>query len=269
MNINSAEPLLIADAQLGWKLDRSFIYGDSKNKQPTEQTLKFTPALECGLQMAGEFGDIVLNLQALLQSVRKPGGYFLLTSECGYAEDADIHELIFVQHPSPNKIVWELDVQGLRSALVKETQLTHQEGYVRLIFDRSQYVTDLHRMVAETQQANKELELDEVAGSHLEFKLEDDEVCWINGQKLHGWPPHHFPCWVANRAWKRWSEYFHRGFSMKPNQFYLQTEDDRVACDVTGYELVEILRKCFDESVNSREITVSYSPCNVPIAAKG
>ena len=163
------EPLLTLPARLGWTLGRSYIYGDSSDKSPTEQVLKFIPALECGLEMAGEYDDIVLDLKALLESARKPGGYFLLTCECGIADDADIHELIFVQHPSPNTIAWELDIQGLRSALVKETWLTHQDGYVRLIFERSQYVADLRRMVVEVQQANNELELYEVAARDYGF----------------------------------------------------------------------------------------------------
>lgn len=41
---------------------------------------------------------------------------------------------------------------------------TYQEGYVRLIFDRNQYVGDLRRMVVDVQQANKKLELYEMAG---------------------------------------------------------------------------------------------------------
>lgn len=98
------EPLLTLPARLGWKLDRSFIYGDGGDKPPTEKVLKFLPALECGLEMAGEYGDIVLDLKTLLDSAGKPGGYFLLTCECGYADDADIKELIFVQHPSPDAI---------------------------------------------------------------------------------------------------------------------------------------------------------------------
>ncbi len=67
------EPLLILPARLGWTLDRSFIWGDGSGKPPTEQTLKFMPALECGLQLGGEHGDIVLDLLPLLESVVRPG----------------------------------------------------------------------------------------------------------------------------------------------------------------------------------------------------
>lgn len=228
MNVSSTEPLLTLPARLCWVLGRSFIYGNRDSNQPTEQVLKFIPALECGLELAGEYGDIVLDLKTLFESARKPGGYFLLTCECGCADDADIQEFIFVQHASPGKIVWELDVQGLRSVLVKETWLTHQDGYVRLIFERSQYVADLRRMVAEVQKANKELELYELAGSgdygfveellafdftapiiaeaifppgsHLEFRLEGDEYCWLNGKKLKGWPPHYYPSSLLSKT---------------------------------------------------------------------
>lgn len=296
MNACSTEPLLILSARLGWKLGWSFIYGNGGENPPTEQVLKFIPALECGLELAGEHDDIVLDLKALFESARKPGGYFLLTCECGYADDADIKEFVFVQHPSPDTIVWEVDIQGLRSALIKDTWLTHQDGYVRLIFDRSQYVTDLRRMVAEVQRANKELELYELAGkgdyrfveellvfdfsapiiveaifppgSHLEFRLEGDEYCWLNGKKLKGWPPHYYPCWEINRAFKKWTQFFQRGYAGNSNQFYLMNEDDRVACDAVGFELVAILRQCLDESASSSEVSVSYSPCNVPVVSK-
>jgi|CXWL01.1.fsa_nt_gi hypothetical protein len=319
MSDNAITPLLILPARLGWKLGRSFIYGDGGDKPPTDQELKFLPALECGLQMAGEHGDIVLDLQSLFESARKPGGYWLLTCECGEADDADIHEPIFVQHLSPDTIVWELDIQGLRAALVKEMWLTHQEGYVRLIFDRNQYVADLRRMVVEVQQANKELELWGVAGrgdygfveellafnfdepivaepifppgSHLEFKLEGEEFCWLNGKRLFGWPPHYFPTWEINRIFKMWMEFFQRGYAFNSsglpaqsgglyllggteydaqivtgnlNQFYLLDESCRAACDVTGNELVEKLRVAINQGVSSSKIMVSYSPCVLP-----
>lgn len=292
MNVSTTEPLLTLPARLGWVLGRSFIYGSGGANPPTEQVLKFIPALECGLELAGEYGDIVLDLKALFESARKPGGYFLLTCECGYADDADIKEFIFVRHPSPDTIAWELDIQGLRSALVKEMWLTHQDGYVRLIFERSQYVADLRRMVVEVQQANKELELYELAGrgdygfveellafdfdasiiaeaifppgSHLEFRLEGDEYCWLNGKKLKDWPPHYYPSWEINRAFKKWTQFFQRGYAGNPNLLYLPDENDRIACDAAGNELARMLQKCIDESGNSPQITVSYSPCLLP-----
>lgn len=290
------DPLLILPARLGWQLNRSFIYGNGGDNPPTDQTLKFIPALECGLQMAGEYGDIVLDLKPLLESARKLGGYFLLTCECGYADDADIKELIFVQHQSPDKIVWELDIQGLRSALVKEEWLTHQDGYVSLVFDRSQYMADLRRMVEEVQQANKELDLYELAGSgdygfveellafdfdapivaepilppgsHLEFRLEGEEFCWLNGKRLFGWPPHYFSRWEINLAFKKWMRFFQRGYAGNPNQLYLPNENDRVACDKAGNELARMLQQSTDESGYSPHITVSYSPCLLPVITR-
>lgn len=285
-------PLLTLPARLGWKLGRSFIYGDGGDRLPTEQVLKFLPALECGLQMADEHDDIVLDLKTLLDSARRPAGYYLLTCECGLADDAGIEELIFVQHPTPDTIEWDVDIQGTRSAMVKETWLTHQDGYIRLIFDRSRYVADLRRMVVEVQQANKELELYELAGrgdygfveemlaydfnapivsepvlppgSHLEFRLEGEEYCWLNGKMLRGWPPHYFPRWQINRAFKEWTKFFQRGYAGKPNQLYLPDENDRAACDAAGYELASMLQQSFNESANFPQVTVSYSPCLLP-----
>jgi hypothetical protein len=261
--------------------------------------LKFLPALECGLRIAGEHDDLVLDLKPLLDSARRPGGYFLLTCECGIADDAGIEEAIFVQHPSPDTIEWDIDIQGALPAFYGESWLAHQEGYLRLLFDRHQYVDDLRRMVAEVQQANRELELYGVAGSgdygfveellafdfdapiiaepilppgtHLEFRLEGSECCWLDGKPLRGWPTWFFPRWPVNLTFNKWMGFVHRGYAIKdaaqplePNQFYMLNEDDRTACDAAGYEMVRVFRRCLDESVNSREITVSYSPCLLP-----
>lgn len=293
------EPLLTLPARLGWTQGGSFIYGDGGDKPPTEQKLKFLPALECGLYMAGECGDIVLDLKRLLDSARKPGGYFLLTCECGDADDADIKELIFVQHPSPDIIEWEIDVQGTRAALSRDDWLTHRDGYVRLVFERGHYVDDLRRMVAEVQKANKELELYEVAGSgdygfveellafdldvpivaepvlppesRLEFRMEGHAVCWLDGKRLSRWPTYLFPNWSVNQAFKKWIGFVHRGFAIKDsaqpleaNRFYLLDKQSRMACDAAGNELASMLQRSIDESGNSPQVTVSYSPCRAP-----
>ncbi len=289
-------PLLALPARLGWELVSTPIFGSAGSNQPSAQNIRFLPALDCGLYLAGEYQDIVLDLAALLESARKPGGYFLLNCECGYPDDADIHELIFVQHPTPDSIVWELDVQGLRSALSKETWLTHQNGYVRLIFERKQYETDLRRMVLEVKQAHASLELNEVApndygftefiltfdqdepfvaepilppGSHLEFGFEGSELCWINGNRWDGWPTRLFPCWQVNQAFKAWVRFVQRGFAIKDgaqsletNHFYLLDENSRAACDMAGYALAEQLQACIARNVNQPEIVVSYQGVN-------
>lgn len=291
--ISSVEPLLTLPARLGWTLDRSFIWGDGGDKLPTDQDLEFRPALECGLEFGGEYGDIVLDLLPLLESACKPGGYWLLTCECGIADDADIHEQIFVQHPSPDKIVWEVDVQGLRAALIKETWLTHQEGYVRLVFDRVQYEADLRRMVAVAQEENARLELNKIAGrgdygfvervlafdfsapfvpepalppgSHLEFRLEENEYCWLDGERLRGWPPYRFPCWNANHAFREWAQYFQRGYAGHSSHFYFRSAADRDACDAAGREMVEVLRCCLEAASYLWGGTVSYGASRAPI----
>lgn len=287
------EPLLILPARLGWRLDRTFIYGDGGERPPTEQELKFIPALECGLDMAGEYGDIVLDPLTLLESAKRPGGYFLLTCECGYADDADIHEQIFVQHPSPEQIVWGVDVQGLRSALVKETWLTHQDGYVRLVFERAQYESDLRRMVADAQEENTKMELYGIAGrgdygfvervlafdfaapfvsepvlppgSHLEFRVEEDEYCWLGGKNLRGWPPHYLPCWNANRAFRTWTQHFERGYAGHPNHFYFRSEAEREACDAAGRKMVEVIQHCLETGSFLPGGTVSFGASRVPV----
>jgi len=295
MNATATEPLLSLPARLGWVLGKSFIYGDNGADAPTDQDLKFMPALECGLNLSGEYEGIVLDLKSLLESACKPGGYFLLNCECGIADDAGIDERIFVQHPSSSTIVWELDIQGLRSVLVKEAWFTQQEGYVRLIFDRSQYEADLLRMVTLVRQENSALELDQVLpndygfteyllaldgdipfaaepvlppGSHLEFRVEGAEFCWLDGKWRFDLPSGLFPRWEVNQAFKKWIDFVQRGFAiegaarpLEASQFYLLDENCRAACDAAGNELARMLQKSFDESWPPSQITVSYSPC--------
>lgn len=295
MSATDSAPLLTLPARLGWKLGRSFIYGDATSNQPTEQELKFIPVLECGLKLAGKLEDIVLDLKALIASAVQPGGYYLLNCECGYPDDCEIDEMIFVHHPNEHSIVWELDVQGLRSVLIKEDWLTHQSGYVQLVFDREQYEADLRRMVVEVKQEYAILELYGLApndyeftehllvsdvnlpfvvepllppGSHLEFRLEGSELCWLDGKKLNRWPTYLFPCWQVNQAFKEWIEFVQRGFSIKDavqtletNHFYLLDENSRAACDAAGDDLVKKLRACVNQGINFPDITVSYSSC--------
>lgn len=302
MSASDSEPLLTLPARLGWKLSQSFIYGDVASNQPTEQELKFIPALECGLELAGKFEDIVLDLKALIASAVQPGGYFLLNCECGCPDDCEIEEMIFVHHPNEHSIVWELDVQGLRTALIKEDWLTHQSGYVRLVFDREQYEADLRRMMVEVKQANTLLELYGLApgdygfteyllvtdvdlpfvvepilppGSHLEFRLEGSALCWLDGKRWNGWPSRFFPCWQVNQAFKKWIEFAQRGYAIKDaaqpskaNYLYLLDENSRAACDAAGNELVQKLCACINQGVNFPKITVSYSSCALPAICK-
>lgn len=303
MNGTASMPLLTLPARLGWELDSSPIFGLNDSNQPTDQELYFRPALNCELVIADEYRDVVLDLKTLIASARKPGGYFLLNCECGIADDAGIMEMIFVHHPNEHSIVWEFDVQALRAVLVKETKLIQQCGYVQLVFDREQYETDLRRMMAEVKQANAILELSEVApndyrfteyllgadtdlpfviepilqpGRHLEFRMEGQELCWLDGEKLNGWPTHLFPCWQVNQVFKTWIEFVQRGFAIKDaaqpleaNHFYLLDESCRAACDAAGNDLVQKLRACVNQGVNFPEITVSYSPCTLPAICKG
>lgn len=302
MNASDPEPLLTLSARLGWKLGRTYIYGDGGDKPPTEQILKFNPALEGRLTLAGKSDDLVLDLKALIASAVSPGGYYLLNCECGCPDDAGIGEMIFVHHPDEHSIVWELDVQGLRAAMLNEDWLTQQNGYVRLVFERAQYEADVRRMMVEVKQQDAILELDEVApqdygfteyllacdfdlpfvvdpllppGSHLEFRLEGSELCWLDGKRLLLWPTWLFPCWNVNQAFKSWLAFVKRGHGIKtaarplePNSFYLRDAHSRAACDAAGNALVEKLRACLNQGVHAPEITVSYGPCVVPTIAE-
>lgn len=298
MSTDDLEPLLTLPARLGWTLDRTYIYGAGADNPPTEQELKFIPSFECGLDLAGEWQNIVLDLKALMASAKRQGGYYLLNCECGDPDDAGIEEMLFVNYPDADSIVWEFDVQGYRSALSKESWLTCQSGYVRLEFDRKQYETALRDMAFEAKKADAALELYGVApndygfaeyllqsdcdldfvvepilppGSHLEFRLEGSELCWLDGKRLRSWPASFFPCWTVNQAFKKWCEFVRRGLPGRDaaklsttNYFYLLDENGRAACDAAGNTLVQKLRMCLNQGANPPDIALSYGLCVVP-----
>lgn len=140
-----AQPVFESAARLAWK--RQFtgliFYPDAPSV-----VFSFTPVFPgCADDLAAK--GIVWDVQALLDSVRQPGGYFLLNCECGYPPDADIEERVCVSHPDARSIVWELDCCGLAPAL--DEALRRDEGFVRLIFDREEYESDVRTLLRTLQ----------------------------------------------------------------------------------------------------------------------
>lgn len=90
--------------------------------------------------------DIVWDVFALLDSIRRPGAWALLTCSCGDSTHADLHELVLVSHPDASTVIWELDVAGLRPALDARFD-AHEAGFVRLVFERRNYEADILALV--------------------------------------------------------------------------------------------------------------------------
>lgn len=166
--VNSAKPVLVLAARLGWRLECRPIFEKDSN-QPIDQDLYFRPALHCVLAIEDKYNQTVLDLKALLESAKKPGRYFLLNCECGLADDAGIMDEIVVHYPNAHFIVWEFEAQAYRALLQQDSRFAKRDGRVRLIFIRGEYEADLQRMVDEAKQANDRLELSDIEPNDYRF----------------------------------------------------------------------------------------------------
>ena len=163
-------PDITLNARIGWHSRFSQIIFDD----PPFLVLQTIPVFPgCGDDLAKLC--IVWDVLGLIDSVRRPGAYQLLTCECGYAPDVDLEEMVHVSHPDAETILWELDIPGLLPALDEAFQLT-QEGFVRLIFRRAEYETDIRTMLRELQEMGNspiavgDLSPDSLSLDHLRMK---------------------------------------------------------------------------------------------------
>lgn len=135
-------PALELPVRLGWR----FKYTEIIFWDPPFLMIQATPDFPgCHAQLAER--GIVWDFAALWHSIRQPGGYFLLTSDCGYPPDSGIEEHVLVSHPDAQTVIWELDIQGLRPAL--DESILPDEGFLRLVFVRDEYEADIRAMLSE------------------------------------------------------------------------------------------------------------------------
>ncbi len=138
-------PVFEVPARLGWRLRHGEIMLDP---DAPILTYSLTPIFSgCADKLA--LSDIVWNLWALMDSVRRPGAHDILTCVCGYPPDAHLEEAVLVSHPDDETVVWELDIQGLKPALAEVP--TDLEGFVRLVFRRPEYEADIRAMLREVR----------------------------------------------------------------------------------------------------------------------
>lgn len=150
MNIpENQNPLAEMPARIGWDVSISEII----HADPPYLVMQSIPYFPGCHRELGERG-IVWDVLVLVDSVKQPGAYQLLTSDCGYAPDAGLNEAVLVSHPDAQTVIWELDIAGLRPAL-DNSFADVADGFIRLIFRREEYESDVRAMVSELQSVGK------------------------------------------------------------------------------------------------------------------
>lgn len=129
-------------ARLEW---RALLVGLILDHEGFTADLAFEPGFPHSADRLYEHRDIVLNVRHLIDSAIRPGGYYILTCSCGYAEHAGLQEPVHVAHPDPDQIVWELDVERLRPSLSDQLQ---GPGFLRLVFERAAYTAAIIELLA-------------------------------------------------------------------------------------------------------------------------
>lgn len=137
---SNREPFIELPALLGWRTR----YPDIMFSDPPVLFLQAVPIFPLAHPSPVARG-IVWDPFSLIESIRRPGGHQVLTSDCGYAPDSYLNEQIHVSHPNARQIVWELDIKGLGSAL--EDWLKGTDGFIRLTFERDEYEADVRALL--------------------------------------------------------------------------------------------------------------------------
>lgn len=231
-------PLDTYSIRLEWTLERDCYYNGEG--RPDRLILRFAPAAPGLFAPAGR--DLVLDPLALVESLRRPGGYFLLTCSCGIADDLDIKTPVFVSHPDTETVLWELDVPGLAPAL--DERWRGWEGFLRLVFRRDAYRESILGMLQAARSADgTELPVEALepdhhgdawercmaldaaslsqipepvlpAGSQLEVAMSGANIFFLDGRPLAGWPTRLFTRWAVNAAFETWMSFVMRGFAL-------------------------------------------------------
>ncbi|MBP4134417.1 hypothetical protein [Gallibacterium anatis] len=115
-----------------------------------EITLQATPAF---LSYNQDITDdcVVLDIHELVASLKisSPAKSYLLTCECGYADDVGITAPILLTH-TKEYIYWDLDITHYR-AILSLPYAEIPEGILRLIFPKQQYRNAIIRLVKTLQ----------------------------------------------------------------------------------------------------------------------
>lgn len=237
-------PLAELAAKLDWLLEEEPLYWDEADREKiTGKCLRFHPRFpECNPALDE---DVLWDPLALCASTRTPGAYSLLTCSCGVDDHAGIDKPIYVSHPSPNSIAWEIDTRGLAPALAPTWH--DQPGFLRLIFGREAYQASIQTMIDAAKAAHsealpvEELEPDKKglafekllaadsdgslgkrqalfdSNSTLEIGCFGSDLLLLNGRPERRWPTALFPRWQCDAAFDRWLVFLRRGYGLARN----------------------------------------------------
>ena len=181
------EPLAEYVARLGWA--KRFVELTFLPDVPTVSFGLMPVFPGCSARLAER--DIVWSLWSLMDSVRRPGGHWILNGECGHPDDAGIGQPVCVAHPDERTVIWELDVSDLGVAL--DEPLAARRGFVRLVFDRAEYEAAVRAMLREVRAtADTRVPFGELAGLHhsnllaSEYPASSDAVADVFVPAEHG-----------------------------------------------------------------------------------
>lgn len=273
-----SEPLQsVCNARFGWIKIYSDIYSDGL-------ALAFNPIFPFCAENMYEQG-IVWDPWLLYQSVKKPGAYFLLNSDCGYPPDSGIETQVLVSHPDPDTLIWELDIEGLRPAL--QPEIAEQTGFLRLHFARQIYEADL-RVLLHTLHSESHKHIAIQSLPHLI----PDPLLWMarNQQSYlpvenlepapHGDMLEELLALDLNAAWPREAllspgtleldikntmplyKLLTRWDTLQAMNIWIQchaNQQSTEACRQAGKQLAAVLQACFDEGQTAPGVTVRYT----------
>ena len=270
----------IQEARLGYRLAFREL-----NVDPPAQDVRLIAVFPEVRPDIGETTDIVWDLPQLCESIRRPGGYDVLTCSCGDGGHAGIWGLIFVAHPDEGTVVWEVDIPDHRPAL--DPRWRDASGFLRLVFRRTDYEADIRAMLdAVVNAGTPELPIDDYepdrggcvyehlqelaaanqwsrlpvlrSGSVLEFQIMRNRFVLLDGKPGNIYAPRLFTRWAVSAAFDRWTDFFLMGRDLEENQ--------RSACDEAGETFVAALRDSFAEGNVAPGVVVRYLTAR-PVAA--
>ncbi|TNH22793.1 hypothetical protein [Testudinibacter sp. TR-2022] len=97
---------------------------------------------------------VVLDVLELIDTLSTDGKGYLLTCECGYAEDSDILSPL-TKNSDDKYIYWDLDIKSYRTILSHPLS-KRESGTLRLIFDKNEYRDSIIEMMSELQKIIRE-----------------------------------------------------------------------------------------------------------------
>lgn len=267
----------IRDARLGFRLGPPSVFGELEHYRCIRPIPVF-PEARADIETKTM---IVWDLLKLCASIRRPGGYSVVTCSCGDGGHAGLWSPIFISHPDDDSVVWEIDIPDCHPAL--DERWRGQTGFLRLCFRRADYVADIQAMlramvsagqanppVKEDDSDQDEEGSDEMAwkaleqlatandwsrqpifppGTVLEFQPDQCDTL-LDGKPLRQYTPRLFTRWAVAQAYHRWTRLYWQDGQCRI--------DDPAACDAAGRAFVAALRESFAEGRTSPDTVVTY-----------